>query len=85
MAAFQASATVVLVVAVTRRLAGVEGGCVSPPPGSVPKMRTPLSYTGMRVTLTGVEPGVVATPVNDQSFVGSHAPALAMRNCTSLR
>ena len=40
---FQASATVVLVVPVTLRLVGAVGGCVSPPPGSWPKMRTPLS------------------------------------------
>ena len=34
---------------------------------------------------TGVAPGVVATPVYDQSLVGSQVPALAMRNCTSRR
>jgi hypothetical protein len=43
--AFQASVMLVLVVPVTRRFAGTDGGCVScdPPPGSVPNTRTPLS------------------------------------------
>ena len=83
--AFQASDTLVLVVPVTRRFAGTLGGCVSgvEPPGSLPNTRTPLSYSGMRCTSTGVPPGVVFTPVIDQSLLGSQAPELAMRNCTS--
>lgn len=36
-------------------------------------------------TVTGVDPGVVATPLYDQSFDGSHEPELAIRNWTSRR
>ena len=83
--AFHASATLVLVVPVTRRFAGTLGGCVSgvEPPGSLPNTRTPLSYRGMRCTSAGVPPGVGFTPVIDQSLLGSQAPELAIRNCTS--
>ncbi|WP_396711437.1 hypothetical protein [Microbispora sp. H11081] len=53
-------------------------------PGALPQILVDPEYSVMFCTVTGVD-GVVDTPVNDQSFDGSHVPALAMRNCTSRR
>ena len=83
-AALQLRDTVSPVLPVTARPVGAAGGVVSTVVGSAPNTLTPLSYSGISKTFTGVAP-CAATPRNDQSLVGSHAPELVIRNCTSRR